>query len=681
MIKKCPVCNDKILVSVLTKQGVEVDMCPECEGIWLDRDEIYFFTSMPSRFRSKFKQALEKKWITQRISPVSGERMFEIPMFDGDAHINYCPQSGGIWLDKSEKERLSIGGCKIEIDPVYLDNTQNTVSYTDVFDKIIQNVGIGIITFSLSVVYLFLLFIILCFFTWINQPLYLAFVIFAIFIFLHILLSPILIDIILKVYYHVEWMKTLGLPLHLQEFIDEICRQHHIKSPVIGVIKEGTPLSFVYGHHPGNGRIILTQSLIDTLDEKELEAVVAHEISHMLHWDMLIMTLSQSVPILLFHIHYFFLKNFINRIGLGGYISGILSSLFYGLYGLGKYINLPFFRSREYIADHFAAKLTSSETLISALLKISYGVAGKRSAKYLKDYRRSEGFCVFEILSTTNRKESYILSIYRADVVKRCEEDIDRTVLGDVAKWELWNPWALFYELFLPQPLISKRVDMLNRLSSSINEEPYIVFDKRRPHTFWDDFIVDISLYLLPIIVVILWVVFSLILGIFVGRAYFPRSFYSFASLLLFLGFSILLKTLYSYPSKNFVPVNIRALLKNIRVSAVSPVPCRLKGKISGKRIPGLFRCDYYLFEDNTGILFLDYFNRLSIDTLFSALRGTQYHDVSVEIIGWYRRAPIPYIEVKEINVEGSIRASNSYRYKLIVAFGMIVLGGILFFL
>ncbi len=680
MVKKCPVCNDKVLLSVLTTQGVEVNMCPECEGIWLDRDEIYFFTSIPSRFRSKFKQALEKKWITQRISPVSGERMFEIPMFDGDAHINYCPQSGGIWLDKSEKERLSIGGCKIEIDPAYL-NMQNTDSHLGVFDKIIQNVGIGIITFSLSAIYLLFLFIILHFFIWINQPLYLAFGLFAIFIFLHILLSPILLDTILKARYHVEWLKTLALPLHLKEFIDEICRQHHIKSPVIGVVKEGMPLSFVYGHHPGNGRIILTQSLIDTLDEKELEAIVAHEISHMLRWDMLIMTLSQSVPILFFHIHQFFLKNFINRRGLTSYFYRGLASFFYAIYILGKYISLPFFRSREYIADHFAAKLSSPRTLISALLKISYGVAGKKSGKYLKEYRRSEGFYVFEILGPINRKESYILSIYRAAIVKRCEEDIDRAVLRDVAKWELWDPWALFYELFLPQPLISKRVDSLNRLSASINETPYIVFDKRRPHTFWDDFVVDISLYLLPMIVLVLWSIFSLIFSIFMGDAYSPHSFYSIASLSLFLGISILLKTLYSYPSKSFIPVNIRALLKKIRVSAVSPVACRLKGKLVGKRIPGLFRCDYYLFEDNTGILFLDYFNRLSLGRFFTALRGTQYHDVSVEIIGWYRRAPVPYIEVKEINVEGDIKVSKLYMYKLFVAFGMMLLGVILFFL
>lgn len=36
---KCPVCKDKDLV-IADRQGVEIDYCPECRGIWLDRGEL-----------------------------------------------------------------------------------------------------------------------------------------------------------------------------------------------------------------------------------------------------------------------------------------------------------------------------------------------------------------------------------------------------------------------------------------------------------------------------------------------------------------------------------------------------------------------------------------------------------------------------------------------------------------
>lgn len=36
---KCPVCKDKDLV-MADRQGVEIDYCPECRGVWLDRGEL-----------------------------------------------------------------------------------------------------------------------------------------------------------------------------------------------------------------------------------------------------------------------------------------------------------------------------------------------------------------------------------------------------------------------------------------------------------------------------------------------------------------------------------------------------------------------------------------------------------------------------------------------------------------
>ena len=37
---KCPVCKDVDLKEVMTRNGVLVDWCPKCEGIWLDKGEL-----------------------------------------------------------------------------------------------------------------------------------------------------------------------------------------------------------------------------------------------------------------------------------------------------------------------------------------------------------------------------------------------------------------------------------------------------------------------------------------------------------------------------------------------------------------------------------------------------------------------------------------------------------------
>lgn len=44
----CPNCVDQALASKLTRQGVEIDKCVNCGGVWLDEGEIFHFTKQPT---------------------------------------------------------------------------------------------------------------------------------------------------------------------------------------------------------------------------------------------------------------------------------------------------------------------------------------------------------------------------------------------------------------------------------------------------------------------------------------------------------------------------------------------------------------------------------------------------------------------------------------------------------
>jgi heat shock protein HtpX len=50
-------------------------------------------------------------------------------------------------------------------------------------------------------------------------------------------------------------------------------------------------------------RIVLTQGILDLLEEEEVEAVIGHEIGHGVHWDMAVMTMAQLVPLVLYYIY------------------------------------------------------------------------------------------------------------------------------------------------------------------------------------------------------------------------------------------------------------------------------------------------------------------------------------------------------------------------------------------
>ena len=149
-----------------------------------------------------------------------------------------------------------------------------------------------------------------------------------------------------------------------------------MKVPWFGLIHDGAPNAFTYGHHPNNMRIVITQGILDLLEPEEVEGVVAHEIGHGKNWDMLLMTVVQLVPLLL----YFLYRTALQAGGRGkdnGYRIAVAVGA-YVLYVASEYIVLWFSRCREYYADRFAGRVTGNpNALASALVKIGYGLAAR----------------------------------------------------------------------------------------------------------------------------------------------------------------------------------------------------------------------------------------------------------------------------------------------------------------
>lgn len=166
---------------------------------------------------------------------------------------------------------------------------------------------------------------------------------------------------------------------------------------------------------------------------------------------------------------------------------------------------------------------------------------------------------------------------------------------------------------------------------------------------------------------------------VFLGGLFFfilkQQLFFLYLGMFLF-GMSLLINILYSYPNYDFAGLNIRALLKKIKVSAVNPVPCKVKGKIIGRGIPGLIFSEDFVLQDKTGIIFLDYTQPLTVlNFLFGLLRAKDYINEDVEIAGWYRRAPVPYIEIKKIIIGQRESVCYVYHSKLFVAGLFIIIG------
>jgi heat shock protein HtpX len=236
--------------------------------------------------------------------------------------------------------------------------------------------------------------------------------------------------------------------------------------------------------------------------------------------------------------------------------------------------------------------------------------------------------------------------------------------------------------------LIANRLRYLSEQSIALGQAPYVRFDERQPESYWDDFLWDVLVKVLPAIFFFVVLVLGLLnfnhllylkISEFDGGLLNQRLLMLLGLFLCALGLTYLVQILYSYPNDEFGPFNIRALLKKIKVSAVRPVACTVKGRVIGRGVPGLIYSEDFVMQDGTGIIFLDYQQPLGIFTfLFGLMRAGTYIGQDVEIIGWYRRAPIPYIEIKKIKTAYDERLCYVYHAKVVFAWAMLGLGAFL---
>jgi Zn-dependent protease with chaperone function len=163
------------------------------------------------------------------------------------------------------------------------------------------------------------------------------------------------------------WCDESGtLPQANREFLERLCAQRGLKVPRIGIIYSGTPNAFSFGRLRSDARIVVTSGLLEVLTPDESNAVLAHELGHVEHWDFAVMTVAALAPLLLYQIYVVTDKiNNARVVAFGAYLCYIFS----------QYVVLLLNRAREYFAEHYAADVTHSPSVLSsALVKIAYGM-------------------------------------------------------------------------------------------------------------------------------------------------------------------------------------------------------------------------------------------------------------------------------------------------------------------
>jgi heat shock protein HtpX len=173
----------------------------------------------------------------------------------------------------------------------------------------------------------------------------------------------------------------------LHGIIDRLCALANMPKPRVAIAQSDMPNAFATGRNTSNAVVVVTTGLLRRLDDKELEGVLAHEMSHVAHKDVVVMTIASFVGILAgLLVRFAFYGELFGGGGRGrggnnnngGALPILLIVMLVGIvtYAISFLLIRLLSRYRELAADRAGALLTGQPSaLASALTKVSGAMA------------------------------------------------------------------------------------------------------------------------------------------------------------------------------------------------------------------------------------------------------------------------------------------------------------------
>ncbi|MGZ4917704.1 MAG: zinc metalloprotease HtpX [Halobacteriota archaeon] len=201
----------------------------------------------------------------------------------------------------------------------------------------------------------------------------------------------------------------------LHSMIERLCAMADLPKPKVAIANSPVPNAFATGRNEKHAVVAVTSSLLQRLDEPEIEAVLAHELTHVKNKDMLVMTIASFVTTIAgFLMRYWFF--------VGGNRRDNNIVLFFialaAIWIVSFLVTRALSRYREYAADRGSAIITAHPAnLASALLKIS----GYIERVPTEDIRKVEGVSQFFIIPAVSRGSILNLLSTHPPIEKRIE--------------------------------------------------------------------------------------------------------------------------------------------------------------------------------------------------------------------------------------------------------------------
>ncbi|MEK2492497.1 zinc metalloprotease HtpX [Kitasatospora purpeofusca] len=191
--------------------------------------------------------------------------------------------------------------------------------------------------------------------------------------------------------------------------VDRLCALADMPKPRVAVADNDMPNAFATGRNPQNAVVCVTTGLLRRLEPEELEGVLAHELSHVAHRDVAVMTIAGFLGVL---------AGAMTRIAMyGGFMGGgrnsndsnaaiaalVVPLVSIAVYAISFLLTRLLSRYRELAADRAAAQLTGRPSaLASALTKVT----GQIAAIPTRDLRQAQAYNAFYFAPALSAREA-----------------------------------------------------------------------------------------------------------------------------------------------------------------------------------------------------------------------------------------------------------------------------------
>ncbi|MEU7557852.1 zinc metalloprotease HtpX [Streptomyces eurythermus] len=191
----------------------------------------------------------------------------------------------------------------------------------------------------------------------------------------------------------------------LHAVVDRLCAIADLPRPVVAVSAMDMPNAFATGRSPDHAVVCVTTGLLRRLEPAELEGVLAHELSHVAHKDVAVITVASFLGVVAGLVVRF---AFYSQIFGGGRRDQNTAIVFAAVLGVSAAVYALSFlliralsRYRELAADRAAALLTGRPSALAAALT---KVSGEIARIPTKDLRTAQAFNAFYFTPATGRE-------------------------------------------------------------------------------------------------------------------------------------------------------------------------------------------------------------------------------------------------------------------------------------